>query len=154
MNEEKQKVLNRVNQLISLRTEELIQELPSVHEIDDGIVIRFFTEWDNCADDDNIKWKKIANDDKPEESVVFFFLPKDSYFELNQRFYIGCMTCLNGKMEVDVNGEITLLEGYTKICVDSEDVKGRVLENTYLITCSDRTIWSETTREHVESNYA
>jgi len=147
---EKQKVLNKIDNLLAKRTAELLKELPDVHEVDDGIIIRFFTEWDNCADDDKIKYKKIENEEFPDESVVFWYLPKGSGFELKQRFYIGCVTCLNGKIDIEFDGKIKHLRGYQKICVNSEDVVGRVHENTYLMTTSDRSKWSKTTYEHME----
>jgi len=149
MIEEKQIVLKKIDELISKRKTEMLKEFPSIHEIDDGIIVRFFTEWDNCTDDEQIKFKKLKTAN-PDESIVFFYLPKGSAFELKQRFFIGCMTCLNGKMEVYANGETTLLESYQKICVNSEDIGGRVYENTYLLTTSNKKIWSKTTLEHVE----
>jgi len=149
MNEEKQIVLKRIDELISKRKADMLKEFPSIHEIDDGIIVRFFTEWDNCADDNQIKFKKLETAN-PDESVVFFYLPKGSAFKLKQRFFIGCMTCLNGKMEVYANGETTLLGGYQKICVNSEDVEAKVYENTYLLTSSNKKVWSQTTLEHVK----
>ena len=149
MTEEKKIILDKIDALICKRKAELLNELPDVHEIDDGIIVRFFTEWDNCADDDEIKFRKIEVEN-PDESVVFWYLPKGSSFELNQKFYIGCMTCLNGKMEVSFGSHKTTIGSYQKICVNSEDVEADVLENTYLITTSNKKIWSETTLKHVE----
>lgn len=147
---EKQKVLKKIDSLLAKRTAQLLHDFPDVHEVDDGIVIAFFTDWDNCADDDQIRYKKIETNDHPNESVVFWYLPKGSGFELKQRFYIGCMTCLNGEMDVEFDGKLRHLRGYQKICVESQDVVGKVYENTYLITTSDRTKWSETTHDHVK----
>jgi hypothetical protein len=149
MTEEKQLILNKIDTLLNKRTAELLEELPSVHEISDGIVIRFFTEWDNCAEDNEIKFKKVENLDDPDEVVVFFYIPKDSYFTLKQRFYIGCMTCLNGVIEITAKGETSILESYSKICVDSDDVQGKAYENTYLIVTSNKSEWSKDTQEHV-----
>jgi len=149
MNAEKKLLLEKIHRLINDKKEVLLKEHPNVHEVDDGIIVRFFAEWDNCYDDKNIKWKKINTINNPNESVVFFYLPKGSLFDLKQRFYVGCMTCLNGKIEVSVDNETTLLKSYQKICVNSENVMGKVLENTYLITTSDKSVWSETTNEHV-----
>ena len=150
MNEEKQIVLKKIDELISKRKAELIQQLPSVHEIDDGIIIRFFTEWDNCADDEQIKFKKLVNNEDPNEVNVFFYLPKGSYFELKKRFFIACMLCLNGAMEVTVDGETTFLDSYSKICPNSDEVVGKALENTYLVTSSSRLNWSDETKEHLK----
>ena len=150
MTEEKKILLDKINHLLIKRTSELLKELPDVHEVDDGIIIRFFTDWDNCEDDDTIKHKIVKNLDNPDESVVFFYLPKYSVFDLQQRFYIGCLTCLNGKIEIEANNKIRILENNTKICIDSEEVRGRALENTYLVTTSNKSKWSEKTIDHTK----
>ena len=150
MNAEKQILLDKIELLLTKRTSELLKELPDVHEVDDGIIIRFFTDWDNCEDDNEIKHKIVKNIDNPDESVVFFYLPKYAIFDLEQRFYIGCMTCLNGKIEITANNKLRVLENNTKICIDSDEVHGRALENTYLVTTSNKSEWSEKTIEHTK----
>jgi len=150
LTEEKQKVFAHVNALIDKKRDELLKELPDVHEVDDGIIIRFFADWDNCVDDDKIKFKKLTQYDDPNESVVFFFIPKGAFFELKQRFYIGCITCLNGAIDITANNKTRFLKSYSKICVDSDDVTGRAFENTYLITSSVRTLWGDVINEHVK----
>jgi hypothetical protein len=154
MTEEKRIILNKIDELISKRRTELLKELPSIHEIEDGIIIRFFTEWDNCEDGDGIRYKKVPNLDNPDESVVFFYIPKGAFFDLKQRFYIGCITCLSGRIDITVENRTRLLDGYSKICVESAEVQGLALENTYLITTSNRLSWSEKTRKHQESAIA
>jgi len=133
---EKKIALNRVNGLIQKKREELLKKFPSVHTIDDGVIFRFFTKWDNCDDNNTIRYKRIPNLDKPDEIVVLFYLPKNAYFELKKREYIGCMTCIEGKLELVFSDTIRFLEGGTKICLDSDVFEGRALENTYLITTS------------------
>lgn len=153
MTEEKKIILDKIDVLLNKRKAELIKELPSVHNVDDGIIIRFFTEWDNCHDDNEIKYKKIPNHDDPDESVTFFYIPKGSFFDLKQRFYIGCLTCLNGIIDITVGNEVRHLEPYSKICVDSSDVQGIAFENTYLVVTSDRKKWDTAVLEHVKSNH-
>jgi len=136
MTEEKKIILNKIDELISKKKAELLKELPSVHEVSDGIIVRFFAEWDNCQDNNDIKFKNIQNLDKPNQIVKFMYLPKDAVFELMKREYICCITCLNGKLEIDTNGEIRTIEGFTKICVENDIFQGRALENTYIITTS------------------
>lgn len=143
LTEEKQRVLSHVNMLIDEKRDELLKELPDVHDVNDGIVIRFFADWDNCKDDDKIRYKKIVNHDDPNESVVFFFIPKGARFELKQRHYIGCISCLNGAMSITANNETKFLDCYSKICVHSDNVKGQALENTYIIVTSNYNEWSE-----------
>lgn len=153
MEDEKKYLLKKVHGLINERKEAILQKLPNVHEIDDGVIIRFFTEWDNCEDDDAIKYKKIKNLDDPDESVVFFYIPKGGYFDLKQRFYIGCMTCLNGSINVTFKNQTKNLKGYSKICVETDEIEGLAEENTYLITTSNRKVWSEDTYKHVEKTH-
>jgi hypothetical protein len=148
MNEEKRIILDKIDTLLTKRTAELIKELPDVHEVSDGIIIRFFGEWDNCEDDNAIKYKKLINHDDPDESVVFFYIPKGAIFDLNGRYHIGCITCLNGAIDINTPDGIKFLENYSKICVNSDDVKGRAFENTYLIVTSNRKDWKESTLEH------
>jgi len=148
MNEEKRIILDKIDTLLIKRTAELRKELPDVHEVNDGIIIRFFGEWDNCEDDDTIKYKVLINHDDLDESVVFFYIPKGARFELKQRFYIGCITCLNGAIDITTENGIKFLESYSKICVNSDDVVGKAFENTYLIVTSNRNDWSASTLEH------
>jgi len=148
MTEEKQIVLNKIDRLLTKRTTELRKELPDVHEVDDGIIARFFGEWDNCEDDDAIKYKKIINYDDPDESVVFFYIPKGARFELKQRYFIGCITCLNGAIDFNTPDGIKFLENYSKICVNSDEVTGKAFENTYLVITSNKKDWKEYTLEY------
>ena len=151
MTEEKQIVLNKIDSLLIKRTAQLHSELPDVHEVDDGIIIRFFGEWDNCEDDVAIKYKVIKNNDDPDDSTTFFYIPKDSEFDIGDRYYIGCINCLNGSIKIIVDGKSRYLKNYSKICVNSDNVKGKAYENTYLIITSNIKDWSETTTEHQKS---
>ena len=150
MNAQKQKLLQKIHDQLKQKRDDLMSQLPVVHRIEDGIIIRFFTEWDNCADDEQIKFKKVVNTKDPNEVNVFFYLPKGSYFELKKRFFIACMICLNGAMDVTVNGETIFLESYSKICPNSDEIVGKALENTYLVTSSSRLNWSDETKEHMK----
>jgi len=134
MIKEKKELLGKINALIHKRKNELLNKLPNIHKIDDGIIIRFFSEWDNCDINTEIKYKKIVNIDRPDEIIVFFYLPKGAYFELEKRDYIGFMTCLTGKLELIMGNTIRILNSYTKISLDSDTFEGRALENTYIVT--------------------
>jgi hypothetical protein len=148
MTEEKQIVLNKIDTLLAKRTAELRNELPDVHDVDDGIIVRFFGEWDNCEDDVAIRYKKIVNYDNPDESVVFFYIPKGARFDIKQRYYIGCITCLNGAIDIHTKDGIKFLENYSKICVDSDEVTGKAFENTYIVVTSNKKTWSDKTITH------
>ena len=150
MSKEKKILLDKIDYLINKRKSDLLHELPDVHEVDDGIIIRFFGEWDNCDDNNDIKFKRIINHGNLDESVVFFYIPKGACFELKQQFYIGHITCLNGLIRLTSNSENQVLRSYEKILLNADDVKGEAFENTYLITTSDRATWSKKTMEHTE----
>ena len=134
MTTERKELLAKVNDLIDKRRKQLLDRLPSVHEVEDGIIIRFFAEWDFCDDNNNIKFRKINNVDKPEEIVIFYYLPKGVYFEMKERNYINCITCINGSLEIVCNGVTRVLGPQTKMCLESNCFEGRALENTYVIT--------------------
>jgi len=137
MTDEKRFILDKIDTLITKRTSELIKELPDVHEVSDGIIIRFFGEWDNCEDNNIIKYKEIKNISNPDENVLFIYLPKDAAFELKARTYIKCVTCLNGKIEISMKGETIILNDFNKMCLGDNEFEGKALENTYLITTSE-----------------
>ena len=136
MTTERKELLAKVNELINKRKKQFLEKLPSVHEVEDGIIIRFFAEWDNCDSNESIKYKRIINVDIPEEIVIFYYLPKGAYFELKERDYISCITCLNGTLEIICNKKIRVLGPHTKMCLDSNLFEGRALENTYVVTCN------------------
>lgn len=133
MTEEKKIILSKIDNLINRRKLELINELPSIHEIDDGIIIRFFTNWENCVND--IKYKRIVNDSKPKEIVIFYFLPKGAIVKKMKRNYIKNMTCLSGKLEiVESNNTTSYLTAYNRFYLNSNEFHGIALEDTYVIT--------------------
>jgi len=134
MREKKKIILEKIDVLLCKKKSEILEELPSVHEVNDGVIIRFFTEWDNCEDNSEIKFKKVENLDNPEEVVVFMYLPQGAFFDLKKRDYISTITCLNGKMEIDFGDNIRVIETNTKICVETDIFQGKALENTYIVT--------------------
>lgn len=134
MTHEKRIILNKIDRLISKRKTELLKKLPSVHEIDDGIVIRFFTDWDNCEDNNDIRFKKINNLDNPDEIIYFMFLPKNATFDLMKRDYISSISCLSGKLEINIDNKTRMVGNHSKIYLKSDVFQGKALENTYIIT--------------------
>ena len=134
---ERKEILDRVNALIDKRKVELFKRLPSIHEIDDGIIIRFFTGWGECNDNKNIRFKKIINEDNPEEILIFYYLPKGTIIELKKKDYIKSIVCLSGKLELNIEGKKSNLNGFKKISLESNEFQGIALENTYAITRND-----------------
>ena len=138
MTEEKKIILEKIDVLISKKKVELLKEFPSIHEVDDGIIVRFFTKWDNCINNGKIRFKKITNINDSGETVIFFYLPQGAYFEFKKRSFIKCITCLNGKIKINFHNKIMILENFNKICLKDDEFEGVALENTYLITTNKR----------------
>jgi len=134
MNEERKQLFRKVNELIDKKKNELLKSLPNIHEIEDGIIIRSFYGWNNCEENHEIKYKKIPNINKPEESVYFYYFPKGSVLETKERKHINCITCLTGNIEINVNNEIHNLKAYNKILLGHNNFGCKILENTYIIT--------------------
>lgn len=134
MTEEKQLILNKVNALIDKRKDDLLKKPPIVHEVNDAIIIRFFTKWDNCDSNEEIKYKKVINKDNPKEIVIFYYIPKGAYIVLKKRDYIRTITCLNGTLELDIESKLIYVSELEKITLNSDEWQGRALENTYAVT--------------------
>lgn len=134
MTEEKRKILDKINSQLLKLTNDILSKFPAIHDIDDGFIVRYFTDWDACDDNTKIRYKRILNINKPEEKVVLFFIPKGAFLEHKKRDYVGCITCIAGELELVVNGETVYLDSYTKMCLETDEFHGKALENTYLIT--------------------
>ena len=136
MTEEKRIILEKIDELIDKRKTELLKRLPSIHEIDDGIIIRFFTDWDDCIN--NIKFKRIIDENRPDDIAIFYFIPKGAIIELKKRDYIHCMACLSGRLEIRYSGDTHILTGFKKICLDTDEFEGVALEDTYVLTSNKK----------------
>ena len=136
MTEEKRKILDKINSQINRIKTELLGKFPTIHEIDDGFIVRSFFEWDVADYNRNIKIKKLFNVDNPDETIMFYFLPKDTYIELRKREYIYNIICLTGKLELNLGNETRVINGYTKTFINTDTFDGHVLENSYIVTTS------------------
>jgi len=134
MTVERKAILEKVNALIDKRRKELLSCLPSIHEIDDGFIIRFFTDWDNCHTNELIRYKKIIDEDKPEDITIFYFIPKYAEIVLIKRDHIKDIACLSGKLELNLNGIIKQIIGFKKFRIDTDEFSGVALEDTYVLT--------------------
>lgn len=150
MTQEKRILLDKINMLLDKRRTELINKLPSIHEIDDGVVIRYFDDWDSC-NDNGIKYRIISNENNPKEQVIFFFIPEGATFDLKQKYYFSYITCLNGYLDLTIGEYDRYLDAGTRIYVDSDEVYGRALKNSYVVTTSDMTKWSNSVKDYVIS---
>lgn len=134
MNIEKQKILDKINFLIDKKESELLNTLPSVHDIGDGIVVRFFTNWGNCFNNEEIRYKQINDKDNPEDITVFHFIPKGTVLKLEKRDYIQTIICVSGKLKLEVKNETIMIDAFNKTTLKSNEFKGVSLEDSYVIT--------------------
>jgi hypothetical protein len=83
---------------------------------------------------EEIRYKSIINKNNPNEFVIFYYIPKDTHIELKKREYIRTITCLNGILELDINGKLMYVTELEKVILDSDTWQGKALENTYVLT--------------------
>lgn len=138
MSNEKKIILDKIEALINKRKLELLKGLPSIHEIIDGIIIRFFTDWEHCENNNNIKYKKINNKNNPDEIIYFVYVPKNTIIEFKKKEYISSITCLSGKLKLKINNINTILENYSKIILHETIFEALAIENTYIITTNNK----------------
>jgi hypothetical protein len=132
--EKKKIILDKINELIDNRKTELLKQFPYIHEIDDGIIVRSFTKWDNCDDNKDIKYKKIINENNLDEVIIYVFIPKNTVINEDKKDYIRTLIVLSGKIEININNEKTTLTGFTKTTLNIEKLNAIALEDSYLIT--------------------
>ena len=133
MNTQRQKLVNKIHEQLQEKKKKILDKIPAIHTIDDGLVIRFFDEWDKCEDDNKVVYKEIDTDIAGEE-ITYFYLPKGTYLDFKERPYATSFLCLSGHVVLDVNGELINLTSQTKRSIDCSSYHGKVLKNTYIIT--------------------
>lgn len=134
MEEEKRILLKKIYEQIAKKRKGLLDKCPSIHKIDDGVVIRFFTSWENCKNVDGIKYREILDKKNPYKKAHFFYIPKNSVFDIEKNNYYSTIICLNGKLEVTVDGKTTTIDAYSKHNIESDRFEGKSLENSYVLT--------------------
>ena len=137
MNEEKRKILDKINELIDKRKVELLKRFPYIHEIEDGIIIRFFTDWDNCWLSEEVKVKKIIDSDHPERNILFEFVPKGTIFPLMKREHVHTITCFSGKIDITIDDEIVHIVPFSKTHLSSDTFSAIALEDTYILVSDE-----------------
>lgn len=138
MNEQKEKILKRIDELIDKKREELLKSFISIHELNDGIILRSFNGWDNCDDNNDIKYKIIPNRNDSDELTIFSFIPKDAKMEFKTREYIQSLTMLSGKLELSDSNGTSLVDSYSRIVINNKKFGCVALEDTYALTSNRR----------------
>jgi len=131
---ERKEVLNKINDLITKKKNELFKQIPDIHEIEDGIVIRSFSNWQNHDGNSGVKYRKIRNTSNVNDIVMFYYLPKGSIIEMKKDESINNVTCVSGQIELTCGNKTHFLDSYDKICLDRNEFQGKAIENTYIIS--------------------
>jgi hypothetical protein len=137
MNEERAKIISRINELIDKRKLELLKRFPYIHEIEDGIIIRFFTDWDNCWLEETVKTKTIIDKENPDRKILFEFIPKGTIFPLIKREHVHTIICFSGKIDVTINDEVIHLTSFTKTRLSSDTFTAIALEDSYILVSDE-----------------
>ena len=136
MNKDRIDLINKINNLIEKRKIELLQRMPFVHEIDDGIVIRFFSDWGECEFHDGVKIKKIINDDDITDITIFYFIPKGVSFNSLEYKNINSLLCMYGSIDLNINDKVNIISGGKKISINNNHFSATAIDDTYILTLS------------------
>lgn len=134
---EKQKLLDKINKTIMLKRDRLLSKLPQIHKVSDGIAIRFFSTWENCRYNNNIKFKNITDDENSNERLTFFYIPKDTIFTVESNYDSLNIICLDGFLEVDNSDSLYIMNSFTKKTFNGKNFQGKALENSYVLTSNN-----------------
>jgi len=131
---EYKETVNRVKDLIKKRKRHLFEKLPVVHKIDDGVSIRFFSAWSNSKYHKGVKYRKIDSIDNSGDKNYLAFLPKGTYINIRKHDYSECLICLDGKISLDIDGQIMTLDSFTEKCIKPNvEHSGKALVDTYIV---------------------
>lgn len=137
MYNDRQKIINEIKDSINKKKNRLLNQLPVVHSINDGIIIRFFDNWNNSIHNDNIKYIEIVDDKNPDQKTYYFFLPKGSIFDIKKHDNIENIICLEGKVQLHYNQSSQILNSFNRTTIPPHTSHyGIALNNTYLVVSS------------------
>lgn len=138
MTPELKNAFEKAKKIIYEKQELMYDSMPVVHELEDGILIKFFSNWEDTNYKD-IKIKKISSLDSKTEKIYLGFVPKGIKIKARSNNYTECIICLDGDLLIDIEGDLYNLHPFSKICV-SPNMKydGEAINDTYFILiCCD-----------------
>lgn len=127
MTEERKNLYRKINDLIDRNRNRLLEYIPNIHEIEDGIIIRTFHDWDAIGE---IKYRKISHDNNNNH---IYYIPKNS--ELKIKNIDALITCLSGSIEIiEENGYNSTLLSYNATKIKSNNIYTiKSQSNSYMI---------------------
>lgn len=134
MNSEKDILLKKINDSINNNRNILLNKLPQVQNICDGLVVRFFSPLNNDSNDNQIKYKSVISKTNSNKKFTYYYIPKGTLFTLNNK-NTNNIICLNGELEIEYNNSTYYFNKYTHINIISDELYGKALKNTYILTC-------------------
>lgn len=124
---------SEVKKLIEKRKQSILEKLPVIHKIEDGIIIRFFSTWEN-KENTKIKTKNIKSQDSDKDLIYLAYIPKNSYFDVEKHTYKETIITLDGQLELNIDGKLKILESFSKLSIKAQTKhSGKALKDTYLI---------------------
>jgi hypothetical protein len=133
MTSELKEAFEKAKKIIYDKKELMVDSLPVVHELEDGILIKFFSKWEDC-EHEKIKIKKISSLDNEHEKIYLGFLPKGIKIKARTNDFLECFILLDGQITIDVEGDIKSLEAFTKMCIKPQNnYSGEAFKDSYVI---------------------
>lgn len=134
--DERKNVINDIKNAINKRKDFLLSQLPLIHTINDGIIIRFFYGWSE-SEHKNVKYIEIKNNSEDKTKTYYFYLPKGSVFDVREHAYIEDIICLEGKIQLHYDDKTKILYSFSKESIPPKTKHyGIAIENTYLVVTS------------------
>lgn len=136
MTNELKEAFEKAKKIIYKKKELMVDSLPVVHELEDGIIIKFFSKWEYC-ECEKIKIKKISSLDDENEKIFLGFIPKGIKITASTNEFKECFILLDGEVSLDIEGNIKKLSAFTKTCIDSnKNYSGEAFKDSYVVIIS------------------
>ena len=135
MTQERKDAFKKVKELISLKQEFFLNNFPIIHEIEDGLIIRFFTTWEDSKIYPGVKIRRIENKAiNKNEKILLSFIPKGTIFDSHSHNFKECFICLDGEMDIKIDDQMHILENFSKLTIDKNITHSAIaVKDTYLI---------------------
>ena len=133
MTPELKNAFEKAKKIIYNKKELLVDSFPVVHELDDGILIKFFSGWE-ITEYKRIKLKRIYSINDSNEKIYIGFVPQGIKIKARSNTYMECLICLDGKLVIDINGDISTLDSLTKMCIHPNTIYGgEAIKDTHFL---------------------
>ena len=127
-------IYQNINKILQNKIKSTIENMPVIHEISDGVVIRSFDKWESSFLDNKIKYKEITNLDFMPLNQIIYFIPKNSIIEVSKNKPNMSITLLEGKVDISYNnGNKIVLSEYYSTNIIEDIIFCKAIIDSYLI---------------------